>query len=140
MAGEISLPVLFIPNHGLADPQFRYVVQTPHLDASFAPDSVVFQLLGSQIELHFSGANPDVEIAGTGDTGGHANFFTGQTPDHWRTALPMFSEIRYRDLYPGIELAYRGSGRRPAEIGIPREAGRRSGTHPFALLRRRDNR
>jgi hypothetical protein len=110
LAGSASLPLFFVPNQGLADPRFQYLVQTPRLHAGFAQDSVVFQLPANHLELRFPGANPAAGITASGGSGGHANFLTGSTPDRWRTEVPIFSEILYRDLYPGIELAYGGSG------------------------------
>jgi hypothetical protein len=109
-AGDISLPLFFIPNQGLIDARFRYLVQTPGLRAGFAQDSIAFQLPANQIQLRFRGANRDVDITSGRPMNGQANFFNGKTPDQWHTALPTFAEIRYRDLYPGIDLIYSGAG------------------------------
>jgi len=109
-AGDVFLPIFFIANHGISDPQFRYLVRTPSLRAGFARESVVFQSPGSQIQLRFPGANPDANVDGGSELNGVANFFAGRTPDKWRASVSTFAEIRYRGLYPGIDLVYRGAG------------------------------
>ena len=109
LAGKISLPLFFFPNHDLADPQFRYLVQTPRLSAAFTEDSVVYRFGNLQIREQFPGAKPD-DIEGVDQSAGQVNFFQGNSPGEWRTALPMFGGVRYRNLYPGIALVYSGSG------------------------------
>jgi len=122
LAGNLSVPLFFFPNPGPGsgtDPgttstssnaSFQYLVRTPRLQAGFAAEVVAFDLAGSQIRLRFAGARKDIRIEGTGAMGGRVNFLTGSIPDAWRTELPMYNEIVYRELYPGIDLAYRASG------------------------------
>jgi hypothetical protein len=50
----------------------------------------------------------DAAVSGA-QPAGQANFFIGQDPGAWRTGLPAYQEIRYRQLYPGIDLVYLGS-------------------------------
>lgn len=109
-AGEISLPLFFIPNQGLTNAQFRYLAHTPGLRAGFGKDSIAFQLPASRIQLDFRGANRDVDPTPGRSLQGHANFFNGSAPEQWQTSLPTLAEIRYHDLYPGIDLIYSGAG------------------------------
>jgi Beta-propeller repeat len=109
-AGNVSLPLFFMPNAGVADSQFQYLAQTPRFRAAFAPDKVVFQLTDGQIQLRFPGAQPSVRISGTGDLAGRVNFLTGSSPAAWHTQVPTSSEIVYRGLYSGIDLVYLGAG------------------------------
>ena len=109
-AGNVSMPLFFLPNPGVADPQFQYLVQTPRFHAGFGVESVVFHLPGNQIRLGFPGASRSARIVGAAAMSGHVNFLKGNSPETWHTDLPTYGEIVYRDLYPGIDLAYRGSG------------------------------
>lgn len=135
LAGDISLPLFFISNHGqkhaLADARFLYLVQTPRMRAGFAQDSIAFQLPASEIQLRFPGANPQVELTAGRPLKGHANFFNGTGPDDWHTSLPTFAEIRYRDLYPGIDLLYLGSGH--AGDGLKSEFDVAAGADPSRI-------
>jgi uncharacterized repeat protein (TIGR01451 family) len=41
-----------------------------------------------------------------------ANYFLGSHPANWRTNVPAYSRIRYRNLYPGIDLVFYGNAGR----------------------------
>ncbi len=110
LAGNVSVPLFFLPNSGLADPQFRYLVQTPRFNAAFGPELVAFQLQGSQVQLRFPGAEGGVKISGVNAMSARVNFLTGRSPDAWNTQLPTYGEIVYHELYSGIDLVYLGSG------------------------------
>jgi hypothetical protein len=40
---------------------------------------------------------------------GEANFFLGNDPARWRANVPTYEAVAYRDLYPGVDLVYRGT-------------------------------
>ncbi len=44
-------------------------------------------------------------------TGGISNYFIGNDPEQWRTGIPHYAGVRYRDVYPGIDMIYYGAGR-----------------------------
>ena len=39
------------------------------------------------------------------------NYLLGKDPSHWRTAVPNFGEVRYRGVYPGIDLSVHAAGK-----------------------------
>lgn len=43
---------------------------------------------------------------------GKVNYFIGSDPANWRTNVPTYGKVRYREVYPGIDLVYYGSQRR----------------------------
>ena len=110
--GERSLPVFFIPNAGQADPSLRYMVETPGLNAGFMPTSAVFHLDRLTLRVSFAGANPQTPIEGEERLHGGANFLIGNRPQEWKTNLPTYQKILYRNLYPGIDMTYGGTGHR----------------------------
>ena len=42
-------------------------------------------------------------------TGGHSNYFVGKTEKEWFTGIPHYERLRYRDVYPGIDIVYYGT-------------------------------
>jgi hypothetical protein len=60
------------------------------------------------VKLDFVGANPDVRPVGEGQQEAVISYFKGQ-PDEWHPGLPTYSRLVYRDLWPGIDLAYYGT-------------------------------
>jgi hypothetical protein len=105
-----SLPLFFIPNAGQTGPSLRYVVQTPELRAGFTLDSVVFQIRETQLRVRFAGANPNVSIEAIDPMAARANYLIGDDPAAWHTGVPTYRGVVYRNLYPGIDLNYTGSG------------------------------
>ena len=60
------------------------------------------------VKLDFVGADKNVRPVGVTETEAIVSYFKG-TPDQWHTGLPTFSRIVYRDLWPGIDLVFRGT-------------------------------
>ena len=48
----------------------------------------------------------------TGLLEGKSNYFIGADPGQWRTDIPNYSRVRYRGVYPGIDVVYYGNQRR----------------------------
>jgi hypothetical protein len=59
------------------------------------------------VKLDFVNANPDVNPMGEFPTQAAVSYFKGQ-PDQWYTHLPTYSQIRYPDLWQGIDLVFSG--------------------------------
>ena len=60
------------------------------------------------VKLDFVGANADVRPEGRGLTSARISYFKGR-PEAWKTGLKTYREVVYRDLWPGIDLAYEGT-------------------------------
>ena len=60
------------------------------------------------LRVSFVGANPNPVIEGREELPGKVNVFKGNDPDKWLTNIPTYREVVYRDLWPGIDLVYRG--------------------------------
>ena len=51
------------------------------------------------------------QVSGRGELAGKANYFIGKDPSKWRTNLPTYAKVHYREVYPGIDLVYYGKQR-----------------------------
>jgi hypothetical protein len=70
-------------------------------DRTLKPPTILqFNLLGSA-------ANPPA--VGEMQLPGRVNYFLGQDPRRWRTNVPLYSRVRYKGVYPGIDLVYYGN-------------------------------
>ena len=58
--------------------------------------------------VEFVNANP-VLPAGAGAAAGQAHFLIGPR-ERWRTGVPVYAEIRYVDLYPGVDAIFGSAG------------------------------
>jgi hypothetical protein len=107
-----ELPSFFVPNAGRMNPAIRFFIQTPDLRAGFSAGAATFQMHGQTLQVRFRGANSRVEVEGADRLAAQANFFEGDRPEDWRVSQPVYGEILYRSLYPGIDMTYRETGRR----------------------------
>lgn len=60
------------------------------------------------VKLEFVGADCAVRPQGQDETGAVFSYFKGK-PEEWRTGLPTYSRLTYRNLWPGIDLVYSGT-------------------------------
>jgi hypothetical protein len=55
------------------------------------------------------GANPKPHITGVKELPGKTNYFIGNDPAQWRTAIPTYERVEYQSVYPGVDMAYYGN-------------------------------
>ena len=104
-----SLPTIFVPNRGQAHADVRFLAKGSRLNAYFSSRQARFQMPGAALVIEFIGATGPRRMEATGQTSGTANFLIGPE-EAWRTGVPLLDGVAYRDLYPGIDVFYRGSG------------------------------
>jgi Big-like domain-containing protein/beta-propeller repeat-containing protein len=110
-----KLPLAFVRNAGRTDSHAHYVAQTSGASFAFTPTEARFAFTngrkGLALELGFLGASQRAEPEGAMRLPGRVNHLLGNDPAKWRTNLPTYGEVVYRELWPGIDLAFRGNGR-----------------------------
>ena len=124
------MPVHFIPNRGQIDGPASYYVQGKDKSIFFGSDGLTFILTGAAaapagppgrsvplsnppgprwvVKLDFVGARADAAPEGADATGTAISYFEG-APETWKTGLPAYARVVYKDLWPGIDLAYAGA-------------------------------
>lgn len=61
------------------------------------------------LKKRFLNANTHCEIEGEEELPGKINYFIGNDSTKWHTNLRTFKQIRYKNLYPGVDLVYHGN-------------------------------
>jgi len=61
------------------------------------------------IRMSLAGANRTPQLEGANELSGKANYIIGNDPKKWRTNVPLFTKVNYRDVYPGVDLVYYGN-------------------------------
>src|SRR5258706_1590941 len=71
------------------------------------------QALAKSVALRMSlvGAARKPAVSGTDELPGKANYLIGKDRSKWRTDVPTYAKVRYREVYPGIDLVYYGNQR-----------------------------
>lgn len=77
---------------------------------SLARKHILIQTSHSRaIELDPAFGSELPEPEGIERTGGYSNYLIGNRPDAWRTRVPHFARVRYRGVYPGVDLVFYGN-------------------------------
>src|SRR3984885_3228500 len=63
----------------------------------------------ASIEMDLPGSNPKPEIVAENQLPGMTNYILGRDPSQWHSGVAHYGQVRYRDIYPGIDLAYHGA-------------------------------
>ena len=61
------------------------------------------------LRMGLVGAARNPLVSGLEGLPGKANYFIGNDPAQWRTNVPTYAKVQYREVYPGIDLVYYGN-------------------------------
>jgi beta-propeller repeat-containing protein len=63
------------------------------------------------LRMHLVGANASAQGVAEDALPGKSNYFIGNDRTKWRTDVPNYGRVRYRGVYPGVDLLYYGNQR-----------------------------
>jgi len=113
-----ALPLVFEPNLGQAGPLYQFVARARSMGVLLAGGNAVLALdRGSKqapayLEAILEGAALQAEAVPEEVLPSRSNYFYGNDPAHWITNIPSSSRVRYRNVYPGIDVDYYGTDSR----------------------------
>ena len=106
------MPIHFVQNQGVYPDHVAYYVRGRDKTLYFTPEGVTVALKDRSqswaVKLAFVGARPDVMPRGAEPRPGVVSYFVGR-PANWKAGLPTFGQVVYENLWPGIDLVYRGT-------------------------------
>ncbi|HEV2396854.1 MAG TPA: SBBP repeat-containing protein [Candidatus Sulfotelmatobacter sp.] len=121
------VPLNFEANRGQTNPQTRFLVHGRGYTAHLTTDGMILSLRTKPaaasnpqpqssginavktVEIRLQGANAKPTAVGEQQQPGIVNYFIGSNPANWRTGIPTYAQVRYKDVYPGIDLVYHGN-------------------------------
>ena len=131
-----ALPLAFEANQGQTDPQVKYMARGSGYTVFLTPTDTVFalhsasqpttqtanvaernraRLAGKQITasitMKLAGGNPQPQIGTQNELPGRSNYFIGNDPRQWQTGVKQYASVSYRDVYPGVDMAFHGQQR-----------------------------
>ncbi len=124
--GYGRLPLFFIENQGQVDSQVKFFTRGQGHAIFFTPQGMVLSLSRDEVkrkgagkkgkgdravvQLRPQGIRAGVEILATEPLPGKVNYYQGNDPGKWRTEVPTYQSVLYREAYPGIDLKFYGAG------------------------------
>jgi hypothetical protein len=109
-----KLPLSFEANAGQTDDRVRFLSRGPGYTL-FLTSSEAVLVSGKDrphvARMNLVGANLAPEIRGVDELSAKSYYFIGNDPKKWYSKVANFARVRYKDVYPGIDLAYYGNQR-----------------------------
>jgi len=109
-----SIPLYFEKNTGQADHSTLFTARSAGVSFALQQNGAALSLAGAdnpaRIHLEFVKSNPRVAINPEDPLEGHTNYYFGDDPNRWITGVPQFGRVRYRSIYPGVDLVWHASG------------------------------
>ncbi len=117
------LPLHFEPNVGQTDPRAGFITQGPGCTLFLSPAEAMLRLTRtampasdaaaparetSLLRMRLVGADGHAAGSAEGPLSGRANYLRGPDPAGWVTGVPYYRQVRYRSVYPGVDLLYYG--------------------------------
>lgn len=125
------LPMTFEANLGQVDPEVKYLSRGHGYQVYLTAGEAVLVLMRPENEergkssldgesrrseyaegiLRFKLDRPaaDDQVLGLAPLPGKSNYFLGNDPSQWRREIPHYGRVEYREVYPGIGLAFYGT-------------------------------
>ncbi len=104
----LAIPLHFEQNRGQADPQICFSAVTNGYTLELSDTAIAIHFQGGSVRLNLPRSRPE----GVDELAAKSNYYFGPDPSHWRTGIPNFGRVRYRNVFRGVDLAVYGNGRR----------------------------
>lgn len=116
-AALAGLPISFEPNQGQSEGQVKFLAHGRGYGLYLMPSGAVLTLPEHSqdsmrqvsVEMRLAGANLEAVMAGSDRLPGHSNYLIGNDSSRWLRNIPQFGRVQYRNVYPGIDLAFYGN-------------------------------
>ena len=79
------------------------------------------------LRMKLAGGNPAPEVTGMEELPGKTNYFLGNDAAQWHTDVATYHKVKYRNVYPGVDLIYYGN-QSQLEFDLALKAGAEPGT------------
>ena len=110
----LNLPLNFEVNRGQATDDAKFLARASGYGVMLERGSIAFVLPGEKqqetVRLDWIGAQTQ-NLDGEQPLQGRINYMHGSDPKAWVADVPTFARVRYRQIYPGVDLIYYGTNR-----------------------------
>jgi Beta-propeller repeat. len=101
-----KVPIAFEPNQGQSEPDVRFLARTGGQTILLRDRDLTIATASGSLRMQLVGAGATARAEGTDLLPGVSNYFIGKDPARWRTNIPHYARLRYRDVYPGIDMVF----------------------------------
>ena len=114
-----KVPLSFEANHGQTDAQVKFLSRTSGFTLYLTGDEALLVPAGKEhaetdtgaLRMKLHHANRTAQTTGLKKLPGTVNYFVGNDRSQWRSNIPTYQQVKYEDVYPGVDLVYYGNQR-----------------------------
>lgn len=110
--GAAGLPFSFERNVGQTDAEVEFLSRGRGYTLFLTARGAVLALDRSVLSLRLADGSPAPEISGVDPLRGVSHYYGRAEESGWERHAPHYAAVRYREVYPGIDLVFHGSGGR----------------------------
>jgi hypothetical protein len=104
-----QIPFYLEKNLGQAPDGVRYIAHAGSETIYLTGQGAMISLAGrSLLRMTPAGGATHPQLVAEDKRPGILNYFIGNNPRHWHTNVPTYGRVTYRNVYPGIDLAFHG--------------------------------
>lgn len=105
-----KLPLSFEANYGQMNEQVQFLARSHGYRLYLTPTETVLSLGQQQqratVRMKLLGANAQAAVRGNDQLPGVSNYLIGNDRTKWRTNVPHFAQVKYAQVYPGVDMLY----------------------------------
>ena len=101
----------FEPNAGQTEAGYQFLARARGYSVAISANETTIRAGSAQVRLQFVNSQP-VVLEGLDRQLGVVNYLLGNDRSHWLRGIPTYARIRGRNLYPGVDIVYHGTGSR----------------------------
>jgi len=109
-----KIPLSFEANLGQADKSVKFLSRGPAFGFFLTNEEAILRLAEPKpavVRMKLVGRNERSTVTGVGPLSGRSHYLKGNNPRAWQRDIPSYAQVRYADVYPGIDLVYYGNQR-----------------------------
>jgi hypothetical protein len=105
----------FERNQGQTDSRVAFLTRGTKHSLYLTPEEQVISLRkgseGAVVRVKLAGANVTPDVVGEEELPSRSRYYVGSDPSRWQNDVPHFARVKYRQVYPGIDLVFHGRDR-----------------------------
>ena len=101
--------LVFEANRGQSPAEYKFVAVGPDHALLLSPTNATVRHAGGTVRIHWRGGRQLAAMDGLEPRTGKVNYLIGNRPSRWLAGIQTYSKVRYKGIYPGVDLVFHGT-------------------------------
>ena len=111
-AGLLSQPLAFEANRGQTDASVKFLTRAQGFTLFLMPGETVLRGRNADVlRMKLQNANQSPNLVGESREARISNYYIGNDRSKWLTGVPNYGQVRYQNVYSGIDMVYHSDQR-----------------------------